>query len=295
MSGRLKAAVDIGTNSCRLLIADTEGKQVKPVYSALKITRIGEGATSKGILKKRPMERTISVLREYHDLIEQFKVDHYRVVATSAVREAANAAFFLDKAQLKTGMKIQVISGEEEARLNYLGVCHAVSPQGTGIVIDIGGGSTEFTYQNGSSGLCCCSIPLGAVRLTEHPRLLTEILLPMKDILDEIKQLAQPAYIGVGGTITTLAAVSEGLKVYDPELVQGYYLSKDKVERIMFFLAAKNSEERKNVPGLQPERADIIVAGVTILWSILCYLDAQCLVVSEADLLHGIILELAQQ
>lgn len=296
MSGRLKAAVDIGTNSCRLLIADTEGKQVKPVYSALKITRIGEGATSKGILKKRPMERTISVLREYHDLIREFKVGQYRVVATSAVREAANAAFFIDHAQIKTGMKIDVISGAEEARLNYLGVCHAVSPQGTGIIIDIGGGSTEFTYlnKNGGTKLCCRSIPLGAVRLTEHPRLLTEILLPMKDILDEIKQLHQPAYIGVGGTITTLAAVSEGLEVYDPELVQGYSLSKDKVERIMFFLAAKNSEERKNVPGLQPERADIIVAGITILWSILCYLDAHCLVVSEADLLHGIILELAQ-
>jgi exopolyphosphatase/guanosine-5'-triphosphate,3'-diphosphate pyrophosphatase len=289
------AAIDIGTNSCRLLIADTQGGHIKPVFTALRISRIGEGMTGKGILGKGPMERTINVLQEYLKLIKQFKVDRYRVVATSAVREAANAAFFLDQACRSTGMDIQIISGAEEARLNYLGACHSVSPQGTGLIIDIGGGSTEFTYlpHKGSLELCCHSIPLGAVRLTEQPCLLSEILLPMKDVLDEIKLLPDPFFIGVGGTITTIAAVCQELEVYDPQSVHGYTLTEHDVERIMFFLAAKNNEERKKVPGLQPERADIIVAGVTILWAILRYLEAGTLVVSEADLLYGIILEMA--
>ena len=295
MTDRL-AAIDIGSNSCRLLIADLQGGRIKPVFTALRTSRIGEGLTGKGILGKGPIERTINVLQEYHKLIKQFNVDRYRVVATSAVREAANAAFFLDQACRSTGMDIEIISGSEEARLNYLGVCHSVFPQGTGLIIDIGGGSTEFTYlpQKGSlDELRCHSIPLGAVRLTEQPRLLSELLLPMKDVLDEIKLLPAPFFIGVGGTITTIAAVCQELELYDPQLVHGYTLSKDDVERIMFFLAAKNNEERKKVPGLQPERADIIVAGVTILWAIMGYLEARTLVVSEADLLYGIVLEMA--
>ncbi|HHY40120.1 MAG TPA: Ppx/GppA family phosphatase [Syntrophaceticus sp.] len=295
MTDRL-AAMDIGTNSCRLLIADLCEGRIKPVFTALRTSRIGEGMTSKRILGRGPIERTINALQEYRQIINEYGVDRYRIVATSAVREAANAAFFLDQASKRTGMDIQIISGAEEARLNYLGVCHSVSPQGTGIIIDIGGGSTEFTYlpHKGSlDELCCHSIPLGAVRLTEQPCLLSEILLPMKDVLDDIKLLPDPFFIGVGGTITTIAAICQGLEVYDPQLVHGYTLTKDDVERIMFFLAAKNNEERKRVPGLQPERADIIVAGVTILWAILRYLEASTLVVSEADLLYGIILEMA--
>jgi len=290
--------MDVGTNSCRLLIADIREGRVEPVFTALRTTRIGEGITSTGILGKAPIERTIKALQEYLQLIKQYKVERYRIVATSAVREAANAAFFLEQAYRSTGMEVEIISGAEEARLNYLGVCHSVSPQGTGIIIDIGGGSTEFTYlppKGKLDELCCHSIPLGAVRLTEQPRLLSELLLPMKVVLDEIKLLPDPFYIGVGGTITTIAAVCQELGVYDPQLVHGYTLSRDDVEIIMFLLAAKNNEERKRVPGLQPERADIIVAGVTILWSVLRYLEASSLVVSEADLLYGIILEMASQ
>ena len=241
------------------------------------------------------MERTVRALSEYLDLSREFEAAHLRVVATSAVREASNTAFFLDRVRKVTGIQVEVISGMEEARLNYLGACHAVNPSGRGIVLDIGGGSTEFTYPlpgEGASRLGCQSIHIGAVRLTEQPRLLSEIIRPMKDILDEIKSLSRWAMIGVGGTITSLAAVDQILDPYDSDRVQGYRLSKDAVERIMFCLAAKNSEERKKVPGLMPERADIIVAGTTILWSILSYLDRPVITVSEADILHGIILEI---
>lgn len=292
MPNQRMAAIDIGTNSCRLLIADTNGKTISPVLATLRTTRIGEGVEEQGFLGEVPMERTITALKEYLALVREFEVPCLRIVATSAVREAANAAFFLNHVRETTGVPVEIISGQEEARLNYIGACRAVDVEGTGIVIDIGGGSTELTYSAQGGVLNCCSIPLGAVRLTEQPRLLSEILIPMKDILDKIKVLPRPTLIGVGGTITTLAAVDQAMQIYDPERIQGYFLSKESVERIMFFLAAKNSEERKKVPGLQPERADIIVAGTTILWLILAYLDAAGIVVSETDLLYGIIWEM---
>ncbi|HHV34520.1 MAG TPA: Ppx/GppA family phosphatase [Syntrophomonadaceae bacterium] len=295
MPGQRMAAVDIGTNSCRLLIADIKGKCITPVLYTIRTTRIGEGLGESGLLGEVPMERTITALKEYLDLIREFKVAHLRVVATSAVREAANAAFFLVRLRETTGIPVDVISGTEEARLTYTGACGAVHCKGTGIVIDIGGGSTEFTYpiqDKGGSRLSCCSIPLGAVRLTEQPRLLSEIIGPMKDVLNKIEGLPHPNLVGVGGTITTLAAVDQSLQVYESERIQGYLLSKQAVERIMLSLAVKNSEERKKVSGLLPERADIIIAGTTILWAILAYLDAPEITVSEADLLHGIIQEL---
>jgi len=276
-----------------LLIADLEDRAaVSQVLATLRTTRIGEGAEENGLLREAPMERTISALKEYLVLISDLEVSRLRIVATSAVREAVNAAFFLDYVKETTGLAVDIISGREEARLNYIGACHAVDVEGTGIVLDIGGGSTEFTYLSMNGELYCSSVPLGAVRLTERPRLLSEILNPMRHILDHIRSVPHPALIGVGGTITTLAAVDQALRVYNPELIQGYPLSKNSVEGIMFLLAVKNSEERKKVPGLQPERSDIIVAGTTILWALLTYLQAPLITVSEADLLQGIILEM---
>lgn len=294
LPGRRMAAVDIGANSCRLLIADIKGKSIIPIFTALRTTRIGEGIES-GLLGEVPMERTIAALQEFLDLIREFEVGQLRVVATSAVREAANAAVFLVRVRETTGLPVDAISGAEEARLNYIGACAVVSSQGTGVVIDIGGGSTEFAYpirERGITRLKYYSIPLGAVRLTEQPRLLSDVVGPMRDVLNKIKGLSHPRLIGVGGTITSLAAVDQELKVYRPESIQNYLLSQKAVERIMFSLAVKNSEERKKVPGLQPERADIIIAGTTILWAVLVYLEAPEITVSEADLLHGIIREL---
>lgn len=292
------AAIDIGTNSTRLLIAEVEKGRVSPKFFALQMTRIGEGLSRGGKLRPEPVARTLRALQEFRGVTRKYGVNRARVVATSAVREAANASDFLARVRDEVGVQVDVISGEEEAYLSYVGACQALPDVEWGVIIDIGGGSTEFTYPvqpaaATRSELRCISVPLGAVRLTEQPRLLTEILAPMKRVLDEIREYQSKTLIGVGGTITTLAAINQGLAVYDSNRVHGYRLSKTAVERILFYLAAKNKEERKKVPGLQPERADIIVAGTTILWAILGYLQATELVVSEADILHGIVLELA--
>lgn len=292
MSDKRMAAVDIGTNSCRLLVAEQKGGSIAPVLKKLRTTRIGEGVAKQGVLGEKPMERTLIALREYSGLIKEFQVAQWRVVATAAVRQAANSASFLEQVKEEAGFAVDVISGGEEARLNFTGACQMVASAEAGVVVDIGGGSTEFTYSIRNKGLSCCSIPVGAVRLTEEPCLLSEILDTAKDVLNRLKELSCPALIGVGGTITSLAAVDQALEVYEADRVQGYFLTRNAVERIMFFLAAKNNEERKSVPGLQPERADIIVAGTTILWSILTYLGVSGLTVSDADLLQGIIMEM---
>ncbi|MDH7576669.1 MAG: Ppx/GppA phosphatase family protein [Bacillota bacterium] len=292
------AAIDIGTNSVRLLIAEVEETRgVLPQFFALRMTRVGEGLSKGKGLQPEPVARTLSALLEFRGLIEQYGANRMRVVATSAVREALNAAAFLKSVKDQVGFRVDVISGEEEACLSYTGACSALPGVQRGIVVDIGGGSTEFTYplkpDAPETGLRCTSVPLGAVRLAEAPRLLSEILAPMKAVLDEIGMCREKTLIGVGGTITTLAAVDQGLVTYDPERVHGYRLTRAAVERILFHLAAKNKDERKQVPGLQPERADIIVAGTTILWAILGYLRVTEIIVSEADLLYGIILELS--
>lgn len=294
--GRRYAAIDIGTNSTRLLIAEVEDGRVYPRVAVLRMSRVGEGMVKGEGLRPEPVARTIRALQEFRQLLHEHGVNSWRVVATSAVREATNAADFVSKVREETGLRVDVIGGEEEAYLSYIGACRALPGIDCGVVVDIGGGSTEFTYRSfveGKEMLRCRSIPVGAVRLTERPLLLDGILASMKGVLDEIKSLQTDGIIGVGGTVTTLAAVEQSLVTYDWKKVHGYRLRRDAVEGILFSLAAKTTEERKEVPGLQPERADIIVAGATILWAILGYLAAPEITVSEADILHGIILELS--
>ncbi len=288
----LLAAVDIGTNSVRLLIAKPNNRLLDTQLRALRMCRLGEGMTSGEGLQPQAVARTVQALQEFKALLETYGVHQIRTVATSAVREAPNAAFFVDHVRSQTGLAVDVIGGKEEAYLSYLGACKALPEIGGGVVIDIGGGSTEFTWPSGeknSETLVSHSIPLGAVRLTEQPLLPPGILAGLKPALEPL-QAAKPAFlIGVGGTITTLASVDQKLPVYDPERVHGYRLSRGAVERILFFLSAQTNDQRKQVAGLQPERADIIVAGTTILWTILDYLDAEQIIVSEADILDGII------
>ncbi len=290
---RRYAAIDVGTNSTRLLIGEVSGGKVFPVFFDLRTTRLGEGLAEGCFLRPGAVARTLDALSEFKLKLRAHGVGRVRAVATSAAREAANAGEFLEQARSRCGLVVEVISGEEEAFLSYKGALSALPGLSSGVVVDIGGGSTEFTFLAGGR-LVCRSIPVGAVRLTEKPLLLSELLAFFKDVLEEVKRLPEKNLVGVGGTITSLAAIDQQLAVYDPQRVQGYRLSREAVTRILFLLAAKDREERRKTPGLQPERADIIVAGTTVLWAILGYLEAPEIIVSEADLLHGIILGLAE-
>lgn len=280
-------AIDVGTNSTRLYIGKVEGEIIKPLQLNLETTRIGQGIGSSRYLCLEAMERTLQVLLEYHKEMKKWGVIDYRIVATSAVREAENSEEFLKKAS-SFGLNIEVISGKEEAELSYLGVKRGLSQVKNPTVVDIGGGSTEFIWSDAGE-LKVYSVPVGAVRLMENPEVFADIQKTWASLLEQMSSRRQSFLVGVGGTITTLAAIEQGLKVYQPELVHGYTLQRNKIETIYHKLASLTLEERQQIPGLQPERADIILAGISLLLKILRDTGETQLIVSESDLLQGII------
>ncbi|NPV26925.1 MAG: Ppx/GppA family phosphatase [Firmicutes bacterium] len=289
------AAVDIGTNSARLLIGTIELDQLKVEHFSLNTTRLGEGIGTQSVLRREAIQRTVTALRGYRELLKQYPVAGIRVVATSAARGAANAAEFVQTVWKQTGWRVEIISGKEEAELSYLGACRGLKNLGQPVVLDIGGGSTEFTWVVPGTGIVSRSIEIGAVRLMERSLTADELREVLAPVLAEIKAGRPQCLVGVGGTVTTLAAIEQKLECYDPERVHGYYLTRVVVDKLLTTLSAMKLEERRQVVGLQPARADIIVAGVTILSTILAELGLDGLVVSESDILQGIIWRLHEK
>ncbi|MDA8235824.1 MAG: Ppx/GppA phosphatase family protein [Clostridia bacterium] len=287
-------AIDIGTNSTRLLIAEVKEGKIKPVFTQLRTTRMGEGLIHTGELAEPAMERTCLALKEYKAKMEELKVERFQVVATSAVRDAVNREPFITRVFSETGFKVDVISGEEEAALSYEGVAGAMAITDSYVVVDIGGGSTEFIWAAPTGKVEAYSMQVGAVRMTESQAGIEEIRSLLEPALAKIRQGGITKLIGVGGTITTVAAIIQGLKVYDPDKVQGFVIDGDEVEALLGQLQAMTLAQRREVPGLQPQRADIICAGITILTQVLRGSDLNRITASEADILYGIIYGLSR-
>jgi len=283
------AVVDIGTNSARLLVAEPKNGKVEVVRTGLITTRLGEGIGQYPYLLRPAIERTLAALHNFKQIIEATGAEIVIAAATSAVRDAGNQAEFLSQVKQQVGWDVRVLSGAEEAELSYIGAvrglkCDLRQP----VVIDIGGGSTEFIW-TGKSGLHYVSLRLGAVRMTEGNCGLTEIKEMMADLLKSIKEHDFTGIIGVGGTFTTLAAIDQELEVYDPHKVHGYILPRQRIQDILYRLEAMTVEQRKDVPGLQPQRADIIVAGVRIALAAVTGLEAEEVMVSETDIIFGLL------
>ncbi len=288
----LYAAIDIGTNSCRLLIGEKNSKKVIPRQMVLRTTRLGENLISTGKISKDAMVRTANALKEFKKYINKHKKVKVGVVATSAAREAKNSKEFIEYIRDNTDFNVNIITGKEEAYLSYCGAVNSVSYKDTPVVLDIGGGSTELIYSN-ENELEASSSRVGAVVCTENSSTPTEIQEKLSKSLNTINKIKDNyEIIGVGGTITTLAAIHQELKVYDPRKIQDYILKREDIDELFFKLCGLTLAERKKLPGLQPQRADIIVAGTLILWVIMTYLDVEKIIVSEADILHGIILDI---
>ncbi len=290
MKDRIKktAVIDIGSNSTRLLIAGVsmEG-EVKPLYTGLITTRLGQGING-GLLLPDAMERTVKAIAGFKDLAGEWDVSDVVVSATSAVRDAANRLDFLKLVRDRTGFELRVLSGPEEAFFSYYGVKIGLGvSSGNMAAVDVGGGSTEFTWtENGS--LVCGSARVGAVRMTEGGHEDEEVLSLLMPLLAGVKK-ARPDYVvAVGGTVTTLAAMDMQMIKYDSARVHGYRLEKYRVEMLLDTLISAGADGRKKIPGLQPARADIIVAGVKIILIIMDQLDINFITVSEADLLYGL-------
>ncbi|KXG73962.1 Ppx/GppA phosphatase family protein [Thermotalea metallivorans] len=298
------AAIDIGTNSMRLLIARVKDGKIIESFKDLETTRIGENVDKTGRLSIDAMERNIKALEKFVNIVRKERIENLSVIATSAVRDAENREEFLHRARKELGVEIQVISGDREAQLGFLGVSQGFEGNDEEIlVLDIGGGSTEFILGNGVGIRHMTSVNVGAVRMTEKyivadpPRLqeiedlkerVEHIILPT---LVRLKEMRVDRVIGIGGTATTIAAVHKELKVYDREKVHHTELNLREVRNVLQKFMSVSLHERRKIPGLHPKRADVIIAGTIILDRILSLLEINTLCISEYDNLEGLIFE----
>ncbi|MDD4801339.1 MAG: Ppx/GppA phosphatase family protein [Syntrophomonas sp.] len=281
------AAIDIGTNSCRLLIADTDTKNsFITLCKELDTTRIGEGTIKSGFISNEAMSRTLNTLRQYQQKMQEYKVEKYQAIATSAVREADNKDEFVHRVWEDSNLRVKIVNGEEEARLSYLGVKKGLKMEPEPVVADIGGGSTEFIYPPED---LLISFPIGAVRATEADMLALQIAKVITSLARFKNQLQEHPLVLVGGTASTLAAMKLGMDEYNAELVHGTALTRSEVGDLYNLLERMPLSLRRRLPGLQPERADIINKGVLIVLVIMELMDRNEVTISETELLHGII------
>jgi exopolyphosphatase / guanosine-5'-triphosphate,3'-diphosphate pyrophosphatase len=295
------AVVDIGSNSTRLLIARRDGGRIRELVRESQVTRLGAGVDAGGRLSADGMQRVYETLDRYRAEIDAHGCRAAVAVLTSAVRDSANGQQFADTIRERSRLDPHVLTGDEEARLTFLGATSERDPddrQPT-LVLDIGGGSTELVIGSGHTADFHVSTQAGVVRQTER-HLHTD---PPTD--DELRQLAADVRsiitdavaperrrgvehaIGVAGTATSLAAIAQRLDPYDPERVHGYGLQRDEARRILGELAAMPVAERRTVPGLHPDRAPTIVAGVLIFLEVLDLFGLVEIEVSEHDILRG--------
>lgn len=303
------ASIDIGTNSTRLLVAEADGSggPLVPVERLMRITRLGQGVDRTGALVPEAVERTVEVLREYREVMDRLGVPEGRVrmSATSASRDATNRDLFFDAAESVVARRPELLTGDEEARLSFLGATADLDPSGGPfLVFDLGGGSTEFVLgTTGPDGAVqgALSLDFGCVRLTERfltsdppaPEELTAAISYadawLDDVLREVPDVVHArTVIGLAGTVTTVAAVELGLATYDRDRIHHFVLTKEAAEDVFRTLATESHADRIHNPGLEEARADVIVGGCCALVAIYRRFGLEDILVSEADILDGL-------
>ena len=297
----IKGVIDIGTNSCRLFIAElentSEGKKIKrELVKDVEIVKLGEGVNKTHNLNPEAIKRTLDCLKKYKEKASSYGVENIRAFATSAVRDAENREVFLQEVS-KLGIKIECISGKTEATLNFLG--NSLIFKDRILVVDIGGGSTEFTLGKDKSIDFIQSINIGAVRATEKffsdngysEEKLEKCKIWIRKNLEILKTIKDREFklIGVAGTATTQISVRDKMEIYDSSKVHMATLTLDELKENLSLFLSKNFEERKNIIGLEEKRADVIIAGTLILLTILEELNQNKIIISESDNLSGAI------
>jgi exopolyphosphatase/guanosine-5'-triphosphate,3'-diphosphate pyrophosphatase len=304
MSDQLFAAVDCGTNSVRLLVSKLVDGHLVEVDRRLHITRLGQGVDATGQFHPEALARTLDAMADFGAELDRLGVQHRRVVATSAARDAANSAEFFAGARARLGVDAEIIPGEEEARLSYGGAVGALPGLAQPVlVMDIGGGSTELV--SGSDGVArqAISLDIGSVRVRERflhsdPPTAAEVAAASEHIdklLDGsgIDFAAVATWVGVGGTVTSLSALAQGLAVYDRARVHGSVVTREELDRLCGQLLSMPVEAVAALPTMVPGRADVICAGALICRQVAVRLAGE-LTVSEADILDGLVRGLAE-
>jgi exopolyphosphatase/guanosine-5'-triphosphate,3'-diphosphate pyrophosphatase len=300
--GRRFAVLDVGTNSVKFHLAERgDDGGWRTLADRAEITRLGEGLDETGRLGDAAIERTHTAILGMVDEADRHAVDAIAAVGTAALRIADNPGAFIDPLQARCGVQVEVLPGDEEARLAYLGATAELGPSsGTRVVFDTGGGSSQFTF--GSAGRIDerFSLDVGAVRFTERFGLagpvsqatVHEALEAIATELARIERRPGPeVVVGMGGAVTNLTAVKHGLVDYDPEIVQGTVLDRDEIDRQIELYRTRTTDERRALAGLQPNRAEVILAGACIVRTVLALLGAESLTVSDRGLRHGLLAE----
>jgi exopolyphosphatase/guanosine-5'-triphosphate,3'-diphosphate pyrophosphatase len=310
------AGIDIGTNTLRLVVAETGPDSFHELYADRKITRLGQGLDLNGLLTSEAQDRALKALGAFAEKIRLHAALHTAALGTSALRNASNSSAFIHAVKKKTGLDVTVISGEEEARLILLGVAHSftgvgrqkkINPLTASLLIDIGGGSTELITTRPGETPVSVSLPLGAVYLTERcikhdPPTAEEVALLrrlVREKLDRHAAMVQPdpagMLIGTAGTITTLAAIDQGLSEYDPARINRFALTGGSIDTIIGTLSVSSLEERRSIRGIEPGREDIILAGAVILQELMRRFGYTAMLVSDWGLREGIVLDMYEK
>jgi exopolyphosphatase/guanosine-5'-triphosphate,3'-diphosphate pyrophosphatase len=301
------AGVDIGTLTCRLLIADlaTDGRLIE-IRSERRILRLGEGVDQTKRLSVMAMDRVVQYLSEWREIIEASYVDATAAVATSAVRDAANRDEFLDRVKREAGFEVELISGEEEARRTMLGIRSGLPAGVTDVLaLDIGGGSTEFIMDCPGQPPIVRSIDIGVVRLCE--RLLHHDPPTGKEVRQAREWVASETtaavagmgnyqtatFVGTAGTVTSLAAMAQKLSTYEPARIHNYKLQLTAIQELEQTLLSRKKADRAGLPGLEKGREEVIAAGAIIIRTIMETLGLSVVLVSDLGLREGVLIDLA--
>jgi exopolyphosphatase / guanosine-5'-triphosphate,3'-diphosphate pyrophosphatase len=301
------AGIDIGTLTCRLLIADlASGSPLKELRSERRILRLGEGVDRTRRLGPAAMDRVIQCLQGWRNLVDDHHVEASAVVATSAVRDAANRDEFLQRVKREAGFDVEVISGEEEARRTLLGIRSGLLTGVTDILaLDIGGGSTEFILDRPGQKPVVQSIDIGVVRLCERvlrhdPPTPEEVHQARNWVSKETEtavadmpQLPGLTFVGTAGTITSLAAMAQKLPTYEPARIHNYQLKLETIRELEQTLLSRTKAERIGLPGLEKDREEVIAAGAVIIRTIMETLGEEACLVSDLGLREGVLIDLA--
>lgn len=297
------AAIDVGTNSTRLLVGESRADGFRSVERRMVITRLGEGVDRRRILAPQALHRTLATIAEYAATCGELGVEKLRVTGTSAVRDAHNREEFFEGVRTLTGSEPELLSGEAEAAATFLGALSDLPSSGPVLVVDIGGGSTEFIVGE-EEPRKVVSIDIGCVRMLEKhlhadppgpeelEALREEVRGEVERVAEELEVPAGARLIGVAGTVTQLAALKAGIPVYDPDVTHHAVLTHGDVRRLARRLESLTFSQRKRIKGLEPGRADVIVAGAEILLCVMEAFDAAEVLTSEKDILDGLVIQL---
>lgn len=296
------SVIDIGTNSVRILLCDINNGKIINRVKKISTTRLGENVDKEKRLTSRAIRDTSKAIEQFYKLSNDEGYEIKKMIGTSALRDASNSNLLIDDIKLKTGLDIDIINGNAEAKLGYFGVINSFNLDGKNLVIDIGGGSTELIFGDKSIDLID-SLDIGAVRMTDRcigneiptykelDYLRNEIDKNIDKFINNNKNIDFKNVIGIGGTITTLCAIKMKMDRYDSELIQGSKFSKDELDSMIINFTKSSLSEKYKIVGLQPGRADIIMAGSIILQRLFEKFDINEIIVSDFDNLEGIIFD----